>query len=42
MIWDLVWIWVGLAALLTVISVWRGMAPKQAAMPSVGNNMPGA
>lgn len=27
MIMDLVWIWVGLAALLTVVSVWRHMAP---------------
>jgi hypothetical protein len=42
MIWDLVWIWVGLAALLTVISVWRGMAPKQADMALVGNNTPKA
>ena len=42
MIWDLVWIWVGLAALLTVISVWRGMTPKQAGMTPVGNNTPGA
>jgi hypothetical protein len=41
MIWDLVWIWVALASLLTVISVWRHMSAKRPDA-SAGNNTPGA
>jgi len=34
MIWDFVWIWVGIASLLTVVSVWRHMSPKWLGAPA--------
>jgi hypothetical protein len=33
MIWNLIWIWVGIASALTVVSVWRHMSPKWLGTP---------